>query len=276
MQKNKNILTPHRIFEFCGFLILSAAFIISLKLPAEPLTWIPFAQITVPVVNGLCALACIPLIIKPGIKWIEISLFFVQSFFTTWTGYETLGMFLYSAMIVLLFCYGFFKKYLHRKAIILVIIWGIWLSGVIPFGIARCVLVYTTFLFMLAFYYAVYSKLKELLAPLLPVQAEEATIKLPAVERTINLTDYNFTERQQKLIFDFMQYNSTYKELSDKFYISVSTVKKDMAEILRLFGVKTSEELRQLLSPYEIVLESEDEEKLPHLLNSKIKIFSKN
>ena len=99
----KEFFSPHRIFEIFGFLILSVAFIISLILPADTSTWIPAAKITIPIVNGLCALACIPLIIKPGIKSLEISIFLIQSFFTTWTGYETLGMFLYSAMIVLLY-----------------------------------------------------------------------------------------------------------------------------------------------------------------------------
>ena len=253
MRKVRDIITPHRVFSFCGFLILSVAFVISLVLPAEIRTWIPCPKIVVPVVNGLCALACIPLLIKPGIKWIEVSVFFVQSFFTTWTGYETLGMFLYSAMIVMLFCYGFFKKYLHRKVLILILIWIVCLSGVIPFGYARCALVYTTFLFMLGFYYAVYSQLKGLLASLLPVQSREAKIRLPQIGAVLNIKDYDLTERQQKLLIDFMHNNSTYRELSDKFYISVSTVKKDMAEILKLFGVKTNEELRQLLTPYEII-----------------------
>ena len=248
----KEFFSPHRIFEIFGFLILSVAFTISLILPADTSTWIPAAKITIPIVNGLCALACIPLIIKPGIKSLEISIFLIQSFFTTWTGYETLGMFLYSAMIVLLFCYGFFMKHIHRRVFFIMFIWLIWLLGVIPYGFARCALVYTTFLFMFAFYYAVYSKLKHLLSPLLPSQSKEAIVKLPPQGSLLNLSDCQLSERQIKILNEYLETNASYSELADKFIVSVSTVKKEMASILHIFGVKNCEELRYLLSHYRL------------------------
>lgn len=247
--------TPHRILECLAFLILAVAFTLSLILPPDSLTWIPAPQITVPVVNGLCALFCIMLIIRPGIKALEIGILLTQSFFTTWTGYETLGMFLFSALVILLFCYGFFRTHIRQRTIILIAISFICLFGVIPYGIARCVLVYSTLLFMTAFYYAVYTQIKDILSPLLPAQSDKAKVVLPPQGSAINLKECGLSQRQTQILTEYLLTNASYSELADKFIVSISTVKKDMAQALHIFGVKNNEELRFLLSHYRIIQE---------------------
>ena len=244
--------TSRRILELFSFLVLSVAFVLSLLLEADPHTWVPAARVVVPVVNGLCAAACLVLICRPGIQQLEIGILLLQSMFTAWTGYEILGTFLYSALIVLLFCHGYFKEHLHRRITLLVAVWLVGLLGVIPYGAARCILAYTTFSFMIAFYYAVYTELKGLLSPLLPVQAAGASVKLPAPGGKIHLQDCGLTERQCQLLREFLANGATYAELAARYYISVSTVKKDMAQVLRLFGVKNNDDLRLLLSQYTV------------------------
>ena len=253
--------TFHRLFEIVSFIILSLAFVLSLILEADSLTWIPFAKVSVPVANGLCALACIPLMFKPGIYRLECGILLVQSFFTCWTGYETLGVFLYSAMIITLFSNGFFQKYMHRRLVLLIVGWIVCLFGVIPYGLARCLLVYATFLFMLAFNYAFYLKFKETFSPLVQIQSVDALIKLPEAGETINIAECGFTERQLQILEAFLNENATYKELSDRFYISVSTVKKEMAYILHQFGISTSEELRKVFALYNVVFDKPDKDK---------------
>ncbi|MCR5607276.1 MAG: hypothetical protein K6F69_10740 [Treponema sp.] len=247
------LFTPHRIFEIFLFLLLSLTFIFSLIFPENYKTWIPYPQILLPLANGLCTLSCIPLIIKPGIKPLEIGILLIQSFCVKWTGYEALGIVLYSVMIVMLFGYGFFRSHFYLKTAIISIIWLIWMPGAIPFGLDNFLLAFVTFLFILAFSRVVLSHFKDLLAPLLPAQSEEAKIKLPQIGGTLRLAESGLSERQTKLIFDFINYNSTYKELSDKYFISISTVKKDMAQVLKLFGVKNNDDLRHLLSQYTLL-----------------------
>ena len=90
---------------------------------------------------------------------------------------------------------------------------------------------------MVAFYYAVYSKLKHLLSPLLPAQSKEAIVKLPPQGSLLNLQDCQLSERQIKIVNEYLETNASYSELADKFIVSVSTVKKEMAHILHIFGV---------------------------------------
>ena len=81
-QSIRHFFRPHRILALFSFITLSVAFVLSLMLEPDSLTWIPYAKISVPIVNGLCAILCLVLIINPEIKWIEILILFVQSFFT--------------------------------------------------------------------------------------------------------------------------------------------------------------------------------------------------
>ena len=247
------LFTSHRLFEICLFMLLSSTFTTSLMLPENYRTWIPIPQILLPLANGICLITCMVLIIKPGIKLLEIGILLIQSFLTKWTGYESLGLLFYIVMLVMLFRYGFFRTHIHFKTILVSVIWIIWMPGALPFGMDHFLLSLAAFFFILSFCHLVYDYFKDLLAPLLPAQSEKAKIKLPQIGGTLKLAETNLSERQTKLIFDFINYNSTYKELSDKYFISISTVKKDMAQVLKLFGVKNNDDLRHLLSQYTLL-----------------------
>ncbi len=248
-----NIVIPHRIFATTLFFILITMFIASIKITIPTVTWFPNPQVLIPIMTLICIIACIFLIIKPETKQIEIGILLSQSLITMWTGYETLGMFFYFSMIVILFGYGFFRKLFYRKTIILSFIWFIFILGIIPFGITRFLTVLLTFLFVITFNYAVYSHFKTLLAPLLPEQSLKAKIKLPSIGNKIYLTECGLSERQKLLLLDFINNNLTYKELADKYCISISTVKTDMAYILRIFGISNNNDLRIMLSQYKLI-----------------------
>lgn len=247
-QSIRHFFRPHRILALFSFLTLSVAFILSLLLEPDSQTWIPYTQVSVPIVNGMCAFLCIVLIIKPELKWIETSILFVQSFFTLWTGYETLGLFLYSTLIFLLFCHGFFKEHLKKRILLIILLWLLILTGIIPHGLARTILTYATAMFMLAVYYVVYFSLKDFLSPLLPVQNDEAKIKLLPTDTKIDLNKCGLTETELKLLKYFLENDSTYEEMSEIFYMSNSTIKKYMSMVIKKFGVKNNTELKQLLS----------------------------
>ena len=44
----------------------------------------------------------------------------------------------------------------------------------------------------------------------------------------------------------------SYKEISEKYYVSISTVKKIFAEVFKIFNVSNIEELRILLLQYQV------------------------
>jgi DNA-binding CsgD family transcriptional regulator len=73
---------------------------------------------------------------------------------------------------------------------------------------------------------------------------------LPNQGEEIFLKDYNLTERQIILLKDFIENKSTYVKLAEKYNISISTVKKDMADIFTKFNVANNNELFILLSQF--------------------------
>jgi len=54
------------------------------------------------------------------------------------------------------------------------------------------------------------------------------------------------------MILDNIQNNLSYKQLSEKYFVSVSTVKKDFSEVFQVFEVTKLEELHLLLLRYQV------------------------
>ena len=53
-------------------------------------------------------------------------------------------------------------------------------------------------------------------------------------------------------ILDNLHENCSYKDLSEKYFVSLSTVKKDFSELFKIFGVTKLEELHLLLLQYKV------------------------
>jgi len=79
---------------------------------------------------------------------------------------------------------------------------------------------------------------------------ENSTIgsKIPGTE--LKLSDYDLTERQVNFIYDYINNNLTYNDLTEKYYVSLSTVKKEFADVFKIFGVTKNDELKLLLLQY--------------------------
>ena len=69
---------------------------------------------------------------------------------------------------------------------------------------------------------------------------------------TISLSDYNLNERQITFLMEHLHNKMSYKELSEKYFVSLSTVKKIFADIFKIFNVSNIEELRLLLLQYQV------------------------
>ena len=64
--------------------------------------------------------------------------------------------------------------------------------------------------------------------------------------------DFGLTKRQINFLKDYMYTKLSYKEIAEKYVVSISTVKKDMADIFCKFNVKNINELYFLLSQFVI------------------------
>lgn len=251
----KSLFKPCRVAAFFGFCALTAATIMNLVVGVNFSSIIPHEAIVIPIVNGTCALLCFILIFFPTNLPLELFVLVPECICNTLSGYDVLGNFLYMALILYLFCGGFFKTKIKIKATFLGVFWGLILLTLINFGWDRVVFGFAIFIFMFAFFLCLYDMLKEQLSFLLPkteIKRSEDSVTLPSAGSSIYLSDYGLTERQINFVLDSLETTATYVELGKKYYTSPSAIKKNMAKVYKVFGVKNKEMLRVLLLQYKI------------------------
>ena len=257
MSDNKKFFSEERILSAGGFIILTAAAVISFLIEAEHKTILPFPEISVPAINTASAIAALIYFIFPHFKWLAYGIMLIQGISTMITGYETLGIFLFTALGIFSFCNGDLRTNFKLKISLFLTTWFASLFGILPFGIARFILSLAESVLFITFYFCIYKKLAKLLAPISPVldAITDIKINLPEPGKTIYLCDYDLNERQQKFIYDNIKFKSNYHDLSEKYYVSPSTVKKEMVNAFNKIGVKNLEELRLLFMQYEVELD---------------------
>ena len=242
------------IMIFTAFVLLTAATILSIINDNDIPTIIPFHTITVPIINGLSAFACFILFfIKTNIP-IQCGILFVQGICTSLTGYEVLGAFLYSSMLIILFCDGYFVTNAKRKITFFIIFWIITVLSLLPFSLQRFILELLVSAFFAGFYSHIYKKLESHLSVFIPFHTGiENMMNLPERGSEINLQDFKLTERQIILLKEYMEHRTSYKDMAEKYILSLSTVKKEMACICSAFKVKNMQDLYFILSQYVIL-----------------------
>lgn len=251
----KSIFTKtktERFFLIFSFIILMIATILSFVLPAETRSIIPYPTITIPFINSVCTILCFLTIFKMNWHLLQYAILLIESICTILTGYELLGIFLYSAFLIKLFVNGFFVKNLYPKIIILILIWLITILGLIPFGFERVILSYASVCFFCTFYLHIYKKMEDDLIRYIPPVSIESEIKLPSYGKKLYLSDYKLSDRQIKFLMEYIKNGKSYKAMAEIFIVSESIIKTEMSRIQRKFGVKNREDLRVLLLQYEI------------------------
>lgn len=233
---------------FFGAVVLALAGYISIFKETFTTTIIPFPHISVPVINISCFVICASLLIKNNI-WLQYTVLLVQSINTMCIGMELLSIFMYSTLILLLFCNKFFMTHHTQKRIALLVIWLLISLCVLPFGFYRFCRTLAISFFEFAIYCNVYYKLERLLLPCVSQPTLE-NLKLPPKGEVIHLSDFGLTERQIKLVMFYLKNNSSYEELGNEFIISKSTVKKEMVAAFSKFNVTNQKDLHILLMQY--------------------------
>lgn len=105
--------------------------------------------------------------------------------------------------------------------------------------------------FFAGFYAYVYKKLEVYLSVLIPAkQKHSPVVGLPERGAEMNLAEFGLTDRQIRLVQEYMDNRTTYKSMADKHNMSESAVKKDMSDVFRRFSVDNINELYFLLSQY--------------------------
>ena len=242
-----------KIMLISAFSVLLTATILSIINDNDIPTVIPFHTTVVPIINGMSALLCLILLFIKENYRLQCLILFVQGICTALTGYEVLGAFLYSAMFVLLFANKFFTTNAKKKIFIFVLIWILTVLSLIPFGIQRFILELVISFFFAGFYAYVYKKMEHTLSVFVPAKDNlEILNNLPERGSKIHLEEFGLSERQINLVKDYLINKTGYKELGQKYFMSTSTVKKDMNDVFKKFDVKNINELYLLLIQFEV------------------------
>lgn len=252
---DRNRISSERVVAVVGLVFLLVAAIVSLLLDGDPksiIEKIAPTNIVIPVVHFICVGLAIVFLITKNF-YVMISIFMIESELTILTNYEELGIFFFYAALILILCKDLFVHKPRTRVFRLFILHLITVVLSYTHGITYMLISISYSLFCFAFYLWIYFSLKAKLSCLIPqnVRENNAIIGKPAGS-TISLSDYNLNERQRTFVLENLQNKLCYKEISEKYFVSVSTVKKIFAEVFKIFEVSNIEELRLLLLQYQV------------------------
>ncbi len=252
---NRNRISSERVVAVVGLLFLLIAAITSVFFNGDPnsiIEKIADTSIVIPVVHFICVFLTIIHIIRPN-SYLMISILLIESVLTILTNYEELGIFFFYAAIIYILCSDLLLNKSKKPIVVMFVLHMITITLSYTHGI-KCMFIamgYSAFCF--AFYLWIYSILKAKLSCLIPhnVRENNTIIGKPAGS-TISLSDYNLNERQITFLMEHIHNKLSYKEISEKYFVSLSTVKKIFADIFKIFNVSNIEELRILLLQYQV------------------------
>jgi len=248
----KEFFNPYRIMYGFGIIALCVALIMNITTVIPFVSFIPGVKWIEIAVNGFCLILCFVLFIFPHYKKLSYILFFLEGGMTTHIGFIGIGTLLFITGIIFCFINGDFILNRKRKLIILGIYWIIIVCGLyLSFGLKLFLFEIAVSFFYFALFACVYDRLSEKLSYLLlPTEVVAAKIELPPKGSSLKLSRYNLSERQQAFIIGSIKEGETYEVLAERYNVSISVVKKDMAAACKLFGVTNREALRILLLQY--------------------------
>lgn len=252
---NRRWITTERVVAVTASIFLSVAFVVSILLDGDANCIFPHSEIFIPSVHLVCVILAIICIFFPNF-YLQFLIMQIESVLTILTDLPFLGIFLFYGSVFIFLCQPYTIKAIVKH-----------LTVYLLFHIAAIFLSYThgwpmTFVslacsaFYASFFVWIYTILKTKFSCFTPSRVtHHSTIshKLPGSE--IILSDFKLNERQKNFIIENLHNNLSYKEISDKYNVSISTVKKEFTYIFDVFGVSKQEELHLLLLQYQVKAE---------------------
>ena len=254
MQDNKII--NERVVSAIGFCFLVIATITSFLNDGDPnsiLELICPSKIIIFITHLLCSCYAFLLIFKPSdIGYVIIMM--VESVLTMLRGYEQLGTFFFHASLILIICKDLAGKKMGNIIPALIVIHVLSLIGTFTHGLKVTFLSIASSAYSFIFYLWIYKYLKAKLSCFWPkTVTQNEVLKDVKIGNILKLSDYELNERQITFVLENLYNNLSYKDLSSKYNVSVSTVKRTFTDICKVFKVNNLEELRFLLLQYQII-----------------------
>lgn len=252
---DKNSINKERVVAFFGFIFLIIASVTGFLFDGDPdsiLQKFVDSSILIPWIHVFCAALSFFLIFKPN-DTLLIIILNIESTLLLLTDYAQLGIFFFWATVILIITKDLYKNKNKLIISLLSVLHVLSLLGSYTHGWKFTFISIANSIFCFVFYNWIYSILKAKLSCFLPSNvSNNQTIHNKKPGEIIKLSDYNLTERQINFILENVHNNLSYKEISDKYFVSISTVKKTFAEVYKIFNVNKLEELRILLLQYQV------------------------
>ena len=247
-------LTPERLLYILNAGMMAFVMVLNINVAIPYVSVIPYMNLIKAALNAFCMCLSIILIFHPEKKLLTYIVFFVEAGNAALVGFLGIGTSLFCIGIVLCFINGEFAVNRKKKVIILSVYWMIVIITIWPvLGFTFVIFEILGTLFGLSACATLYQKLEGKLSYLLlPNETVTAAITLPPKGSTLKLSDYDLSERQITFILGSIKQGETYETLGNRYYVSTSVVKKDMAAACKYFGVTNREALRILLLQYKL------------------------
>ena len=257
MKFNFKKLEPIQYLALGGFVFLLIASYCSLFFQEEwsGTTTVPYYKIVIPVINIISTILCVFMFLFPKNYIIIYTALSLECVLSTLTGIESLGVYLFSLMIILIYMNtGFIGKKNKIIVVLLYLMFTITLLGVIVYGKSRFWMALGCTYFFACAFYCIILTYKKKLKTLIPAIQQELFISkevhLPKAGEIMHLKDYDISDRQKTILYEVMVNKKTYGEIAIKNNLSTSLVKKDMTGILQYFGCKNASSLKIVLSQF--------------------------
>lgn len=253
----KNSINLERVASAVGFLFLLTAGIVSLftkGCPNSILEKVVPTAYFIPCVHFFCSAWALLVVFIPNDRQ-YIWILSIESVLTILINYTQLGIFLFYASVLIILSKSVYTRNSRVKYVIILLssVHLISLVGTYTFGVDRMIIYIASTIFSAAVYLWIYYILKAKFSCFLPqVLTQNSVLGNIKSGSIVKLSDYNLNERQISFVIENLHNNLSYKDISDKYYVSLSLVKKVFAEVYKIFNVTKLEELRILLLQYQI------------------------
>ncbi|UTC57838.1 hypothetical protein ABK01_05915 [Treponema sp. OMZ 305] len=247
-------LSPDRLLYILNAGMMAFAMVMNIKVAIPYESVIPYMNLIKAALNAFCVCLSIILIVHPEKKLLTYIVFFVEAGNAVLVGFMGIGTSLFCIGIIICFVNGEFAVNRKKKVILLGAYWLLVTITIYPvLGFAFVIFEILGTLFGLTVCVALYQKLEGKLSYLLlPDETITTAITLPPKGSTLKLSDYELSERQIAFILGSIKQGETYEALGNRYHVSTSVVKKDMAAACKYFGVANREALRILLLQYKL------------------------
>lgn len=252
MKRNKLSIYKQLVIFGLIYILLDFFLTIHMMLQGDLTLPIPYLNIIYPITHFSCFILGIIILIKEN-KYVLFLILQLESFVALTSDYALIGIFLFHTSIFILYVDYYDSKKVNRVIQFCFLIHALVLTYNFIINWEKSILYLLSSILTYFIFKYIIDLLRNKYSCFIPTTVTKQS-KLSNIKpgSKIKLSDLGLNERQCNLIFDYVINNLSYNDLTEKYYVSLSTVKKEFADSYKILGVNKLEELHILLLQYQI------------------------